>query len=63
MFATKILQSYGGDDYIHAETMYNITAMTNRKVKFGALVWGGVSAGILIPLIACGHQQRKAKGG
>ncbi|KAG0584893.1 hypothetical protein KC19_3G243300 [Ceratodon purpureus] len=51
------------NDYIHAETMYNLTAMTGRNVKFGALVWGGVATGIFVPLIACSFQQRKAKGG
>lgn len=51
------------NDYIHAETMYNLTAMTNRKMKFGALVWGGVFAGTVIPLIAVSFQQAKARGG
>lgn len=50
------------NDYIHAETMYNLTAMQGRTMKFGALVWGGVATGIFIPLIACNFQQRKAKG-
>jgi len=51
------------NDYIHAETMYDLLAMTNRTIKFGALVWGGVFLGIFIPLVACNFQQRKAKGG
>jgi len=51
------------NDYIHAETMYNLPAMTNRSIKFGALVWGGVFSGIFIPLLACSFQQKKAKGG
>jgi hypothetical protein len=50
------------NDYIHAETMYNLTAMKGRTIKFGALVWGGVSIGIVVPLIACHFQQQKAKG-
>jgi len=51
------------NDYIHAETMYNITTMTNRKAKFGTLVFGGVIVGIAIPLVACSFQQKKARGG
>lgn len=50
------------NDYIHAETMYNLTAMTGRNMKFGALVWGGVGIGIFVPMIACNFQQRKARG-
>ena len=50
------------NDYIHAETMYNLPAMQGRRAKFGALVWGGVMIGIFVPLIACAFQQKKAKG-
>jgi hypothetical protein len=52
-----------GNDYIHAETMYNITTMTHRKAKFGTLVFGGIIVGIAIPLTACSFQQKKARGG
>ncbi|XP_024380202.1 uncharacterized protein [Physcomitrium patens] len=54
---------YYSNDYIHAESMYNLTAMSGRSVKFGALVWGGVLTGILVPLCACNFQQRKPRGG
>lgn len=49
-------------DYIHAPSMYNLPAMTNRKLKFGLGVAGVVLGGSAIPFIAASHQQKKARG-
>ncbi|BBM98718.1 hypothetical protein MPTK1_1g15700 [Marchantia polymorpha subsp. ruderalis] len=50
------------NDYIHAPTMYNITAIKNRKLKFGVAVFGGVAVGIIVPMYAYCLQQNRAKG-
>jgi hypothetical protein len=50
------------DDYIHAPSMYNITAIKNRKIKFGAAVAGLVGLGAAIPWIAAQWQFKKARG-
>jgi hypothetical protein len=49
-------------DYIHAPSMYNIPAMTNRKLKFGLGVSAVVLGGFAVPVIAASHQQRRAAG-
>ncbi|CAM6105169.1 unnamed protein product [Calypogeia fissa] len=51
------------NDYIHAPTMYNLTKMKGRKLKFGILVFGGVAAGTLVPILAVCFQQSKAAAG
>jgi hypothetical protein len=42
--------------------MYNIPAMTNRKLKFGLGVSAVVLGGFAVPVIAASHQQRRAAG-
>ncbi len=42
--------------------MYNLPAMTNRKLKFGLGVAGVVIGGFSVPFIAAAHQQKKARG-
>jgi hypothetical protein len=59
--ATKLLQY--SNDYIHAPTMYDITKMKNRKLKFGLGVFGGVAFGTFVPIFAVFHQQHKANAG
>lgn len=51
------LQGY--DDYIHAEHMYNITAMKNRKIKFALGTITLVGLGVGIPALAVHWTQAK----
>ncbi|KAG0556752.1 hypothetical protein KC19_11G076900 [Ceratodon purpureus] len=51
------------DDYIHADHMYNITAMKNRKLKMGVGVFGSLAIGIMVPIWAVQFQMKKAGGG
>jgi hypothetical protein len=51
------------NDYIHAEHMYDITAMKNRKVKMAAGVFGSLAIGIMVPIWAVQYQLKKAGGG
>ena len=48
--------------YLHARTMYDITAMKHRKLKFGAACIGIVSAGLIVPYTAVHWQLTKAAG-
>ncbi len=50
------------EDYLHAEHMYNIPAMKNRKLKFGSAIVAVVGLGSAIPWIACEFQFMKARG-
>lgn len=52
----------GYDDYVHAEHMYNITAMTNRKLKFALGTIVLVGAGVGIPAWAVHWTQSKRMG-
>lgn len=61
--APKTKQYEYSNDYIHAPTMYNLTQMKGRKLKFGILVFGGVAAGTLLPIFAVCFQQNKAAAG
>ena len=51
------------DDYIHAEHMYNITGIKNRKAKMAAGVFGSLTIGIMVPIWAVQYQLKKAGGG
>ena len=42
--------------------MYNITAIKNRKLKFGAATLALLGLGTGIPFIAAAWQQKKARG-
>jgi len=50
------------NDYIHAEHMYDITAMKNRKVKMALGVFGALAFGTVVPIFAV-HFQMKKQGG
>jgi len=50
------------NDYIHAEHMYDITAMKNRKVKMALGVFGSLALGTFVPIWAV-HFQMKKQGG
>ena len=39
-------------DYVHAKNMYNITSMTNRKLKFGLGIGGVVALGCAVPWVS-----------
>ncbi|KAJ7561281.1 hypothetical protein O6H91_03G021700 [Diphasiastrum complanatum] len=54
--------SYGAD-YLHAEHMYNIPAMSHRKLKFGLGVFGALAIGIGVPIFAVVFQQKKQSAG
>mmetsp|Transcript_5767 Transcript_5767/g.16512 ORF Transcript_5767/g.16512 Transcript_5767/m.16512 type:complete len:91 (+) Transcript_5767:130-402(+) len=54
--------SEGYDAYIHAEHMYNMTAMKNRKFKMAAGTIGLVGAGITVPCIAVWWSEKKRAG-
>lgn len=43
---------------IHAPSMYNITAMKNRKLKFGLAVGGVVVGGCAIPWVSAGSAKQ-----
>eukprot|EP00244_Chara_vulgaris_P012928 TRINITY_DN705_c1_g1_i3.p2 TRINITY_DN705_c1_g1~~TRINITY_DN705_c1_g1_i3.p2 ORF type:complete len:105 (-),score=32.85 TRINITY_DN705_c1_g1_i3:67-345(-) len=60
----KASSGYGGDEpaYLHADRMYDLPSMKNRKLKMGLLVFGGLGFGIAVPLFAVAVQQQKAKG-
>lgn len=62
LHVSKILTEKYSPEYEHAETMYNLPAMKNRKMKFGIGVFGSVAMGAILPVVACNFQQRKAKG-
>lgn len=47
--------------YVHAETMYEVWNMKNRKFKFGAGILAVVGGGTAIPLIACWYSQYKTR--
>jgi hypothetical protein len=49
-------------DYVHAPSMYNLPAMSNRKLKFGLGVTACVVGGFAVPAIAAAHQQKRAAG-
>lgn len=49
-------------DYVHAKHMYNITGMTNRKLKFGLGTIAVAGGGAAVTAIAVNHAQSKAKG-
>ena len=42
--------------------MYNLPAMSNRKLKFGIAVTACVVGGFGVPVIAAAHQQKRAAG-
>ncbi|GBG68959.1 hypothetical protein CBR_g3658 [Chara braunii] len=59
----KASGGYGDEPaYLHAEHMYDLPSMKNRKLKMGLLVFGGLGFGIAVPLFAVAVQQQKAKG-
>lgn len=47
--------------YVHAETMYELWNMKNRKAKFGSAIVGVVVGGFAVPLIACWYSQYKTR--
>jgi hypothetical protein len=47
--------------YVHAETMYELWNMKNRKFKFGAAILGIVVGGFTVPLVACSYAQYKTR--
>lgn len=47
------------NDYIHAEHMYNITGMKNRKVKMFVGVFGALAIGTIVPIWAVRFQMKK----
>ncbi|CAM6023084.1 unnamed protein product [Sphagnum balticum] len=51
-----------GDDYLHAEHMYNIQGMKNRKLKVFLGSFGSLALGIMVPVWAV-HYQMKKQGG
>ena len=51
------------NDYIHAEHMYDITSMKNRKLKMGLGVFGSLGLGIMVPIWAVHFQLKKSGGG
>jgi hypothetical protein len=53
---------HGGPAYEHAEHMYDIGSMSNRGLKFGLGIFGGLGLGCAIPVIAVKFQQKKAQG-
>lgn len=52
----------GHYDYEHAPRMYNINAIQNRELKFGASIVAVVGGGIGLSIFALQWQQAKAKG-
>jgi hypothetical protein len=42
--------------------MYDIGSMSNRGLKFGLGIFGGMALGSAIPVIAVKFQQKKAQG-
>jgi hypothetical protein len=58
-------QPKGGHDgpaYEHAEHMYDVRSISNRGLKFGLGIFGGLALGSAIPVIAVKFQQAKAQG-
>mmetsp|Transcript_11055 Transcript_11055/g.30879 ORF Transcript_11055/g.30879 Transcript_11055/m.30879 type:complete len:85 (-) Transcript_11055:1540-1794(-) len=53
---------HGGPAYEHAEHMYDIGSMSNKGLKFGLGIFGGLALGCAIPVIAVKFQQKKAQG-
>lgn len=51
------------NDYIHADHMYDITAMKNRKLKMAVGTFGALAIGIVVPIWAVQFQMKKQGGG
>lgn len=49
-------------DYEHAPRMYNLDAVKNKELKFGAAIVGIVGGGIGVSVFALYWQQLKARG-
>lgn len=53
---------HGFYDYEHAPRMYNIDAIANKELKFGAAIIGIVGGGVGVSVFALHWQQLKARG-
>ncbi|KAH9538619.1 hypothetical protein CY35_15G016100 [Sphagnum magellanicum] len=51
-----------GDEYIHAEHMYDIQGMKNRKLKVFLGTFGALAIGIMVPIWAVQYQRKKQGG-
>lgn len=51
-----------GDDYLHAEHMYNVQGMKNRKLKVFLGSFGSLALGIMVPVWAVQYQMKKQGG-
>ncbi len=57
-----VVRSGGFYDFEHAPRMYNIDAIKNKQLKFGAAIVGIVGGGVGLSIFALQWQQAKAKG-